>query len=130
MMTIELDWAGPPWPRVGFRTPVTGQASGFPTLSARSSTGLGVLFDFAWQFETASTLSDLHDACLAFVRRLREDGFRPEQVLVALKREITEGGIVHRTPSLCVDSHQADDIDRSRIYERLFGWFLEACFDP
>ena len=89
-----------------------------------------MLFDSAWQSDSAQKLADLHEACAAFVQRLRNDGHSPEQVLVAMKREITEGGIVHRTPSLCIPSLDADDLKRARAYEQLFRWFLEACFGP
>ena len=73
-------------------------------------------------------MSELRATCMAFVRRLHDDGFTPEQVLVAMKREITEGGIVHRVPSLCSPVVDAEDLGRSRVYEQLFAWFLEACF--
>jgi hypothetical protein len=65
----------------------------------------------------------------AFVLRLRDDGRTPEQVLVALKREITERGALHLRPSLCVPMPAKRDQERAVAYERLFHWFLEAYFD-
>jgi hypothetical protein len=98
------------------------------TSSLIPSKGLGSLFDTAWQTESAEAMSELHRMCVAFVRRLRHDGYAPEQVLVAMKREITKGGLVHRAPSLSCSLLDSDDLERARVYEQLFRWFLDACF--
>ena len=131
METVRVTRSAPLWQSVGF--PEMKRARPLarsPILSPVSSAGLGMSFDSAWQSGSAASLSTLHTTCIAFVRRLCEDSRTPEQVLVALKREITDGGITHRTPSLCISSHDADDLERSRVYEQVFHWFLEACFDP
>jgi len=89
---------------------------------------LGELFDSTWQSPDAR-MAELKSVCLSFVRRLRDDGRTPEQVLVALKREITERGALHLTPSLCIPIPTERDRMRAVTYELLFHWFLEAYFD-
>lgn len=93
------------------------QTTGAEPLSRPSSTGLCSLFDATWQSPDAGALKQLRETCIAFVRRLRTAGDSPEQVLVALKREVAIGRPV-----------QEDD-RRTHMYDKVFRWFLDAYFD-
>ena len=93
-----------------------------------ASMSLGELFDSTWQSSDARR-AELQSVCMSFVRRLRDDGRTPEQVLVALKREITDRGALHLTPALCIPMPTERDRKRAVAYELLFHWFLEAYFD-
>ena len=93
------------------------------------SKGLGELFDWSWQSPDSVASASLKNVCSAFVHRLRDDGRSPEQVLVAVKREITERGGLHLRPSLCVPMPTERDQSRATAYAQLFHWFLEAYFE-
>ena len=100
----------------------------FPFERTASHVSVGELFDSTWQ-SSDGPAAELKSVCTAFVHRLRDDGRSPEQVLVALKREIAERGALHLTPSLCIPMPTDRDRKRSIAYNRLFHWFLEAYFD-
>jgi len=71
--------------------------------------------------------AQLRDIGFALVRRLKEDGVRPERVIIAVKTAIVRYGDDHRPPSLA-----AEDSGRpcaEPVYERLFQWILSAYFD-
>ena len=99
---------------------------GRPFLSAP---GVGTLYESAWQSEAPLALARLRAACIARVRRLREDGLAPEKVVVALKTEITRASKSHRPPTLSSVLFAEDDRSRARVYEQLFGWFLDTYFE-
>ena len=129
MTTLQLVDAPLPWQRARSRHDDRSPRLAPAFAPTSRSTSLGKLFDSTWQAESPVQLAELRRVCSAFVRTLRRDGQTAEQVLVALKHEIADGGALHQTPSLFMETSAGGDHGRERAYERLFQWFLEAYFD-
>ena len=125
MQTLRAAWS--PWVPESRAESPSRNASAFDP--APVSKGLGELFDWAWQSPNNLAAASLKSVCSAFVRGLRDDGRSPEQVLVAVKREITERGRLHLRPSLCIPMPTERDRSRASAYAQLFHWFLEAYFE-
>lgn len=74
------------------------------------------------------TRARLKDATHDIVERMRCDGLSPECVLITLKQAIREHSTDHFTPSLIsCDDHDAA-YHHTRVYERVFAWFLVDYF--
>lgn len=74
-------------------------------------------------FET----SELRAATLAFAATSKAEGLPPEQVLIALKRALANGGW---WLSLFEERQTTDAAppQEHRVYSQVFGWFLEGYY--
>jgi hypothetical protein len=67
-------------------------------------------------------MPDLRDAIYGYVRGLKASGYRPEEVLVAIKALIVEAGVEKR--------RSATDSRHAELTDRVVAWSIEAYFRP
>jgi hypothetical protein len=70
---------------------------------------------------------ELRDAVHNYVDELKVRGFRPEQVLVALKTLVSEAGVRRAGPRLDASIGVRPD---DEIIEHVVAWCIEAYFQP
>jgi hypothetical protein len=66
--------------------------------------------------------SELRDAIQIYVRGLKASGYRPEEVLAAIRALIAEAGIEKRSASA--------DGPYAELADRVVAWCIEAYFPP
>ena len=65
---------------------------------------------------------ELRDAIQTYVRGLKVSGYRPKEVLAAIRAIIAEAGVEERSGS--ADTPQAE------LADRIVAWCIEAYFPP
>jgi hypothetical protein len=69
-----------------------------------------------------TTTPELRDAIQTYVRGLKASGYRPEEVLAAIRALIAESGVEKH--SVSADSPHAE------LADRVVAWCIEAYFPP
>jgi hypothetical protein len=69
-----------------------------------------------------TTTPELRDAVQTYVRGLKASGYRPEEVLAAIRALIAESGVEKH--SVSADSPHAE------LADRVVAWCIEAYFPP
>jgi hypothetical protein len=72
--------------------------------------------------EGPTATPELCDAIQTYVRGLKASGYRPEEVIAAIRALIAEAGVEKRSAS--IDSPHAD------LADRVIAWCIEAYFPP
>ncbi len=65
---------------------------------------------------------ELRDAIQTYVRGLKASGYRPEEVLAAIRALIAEAGVEERRVSA--------DSPRAELADRIVAWCIDAYFPP
>ena len=103
------------------------RASPYTPFTPPLGSELGRAFAQVCQGETASATSDLHDATVTLVERLKADGLPPERVVVAIKDALRHYRGCGLAPSL-TDEASAGGERQATAYRRVFGWYLETYY--
>jgi hypothetical protein len=101
------------------------------TLDTESSRRLASAFDRAIENASEQTMHVLNVAAVDFVDRLKVGGMTPERVIVTMKNVLRTGLRLEEGwfPSLDVGNSWIASHGASAVYERVFGWCVDAYFD-
>lgn len=97
---------------------------------AESRRRLASAFKRAVEEPSEQTMPALKVAAVDFVDRLKLGGMTPERVIIALKTALRAGTSFDEGwfPSLDVGNSWVSSHSAAAIYERLFGWCVDAYF--
>jgi hypothetical protein len=109
--------------------PILGSHTATP--ENESSRRLALAFDRAIENVSEKTMRILNAAALDFVDRRRVSGMPPEEVIVALKNVLRSRFLLEQgwVPSLADSGSSISNHGATAVYERVFGWCVDAYFD-